>query len=79
MMRPTHVALKHPYRFTAVLAVAVIVVYVAAAPLLKLPSDNTGIVYLIANVVLAALGAVLLTAHRAEMTSKALGSYAARR
>ena len=63
-MRPPHFALKHPYRFTALLVAAVIVVYVAAgtaAALLKLPSDNTGIVYLIANVALAVLGAALLT------------------
>lgn len=62
-MQPSF-AIKHPYRFTALLVVMIVVTYLAAgtaAALLKLPPDNTGIVYLIANLALVGLGTALLT------------------
>lgn len=66
MQQPTF-ATKHPYRFTALLMAAIVLVYLAsgtAAALLKLPASNTSNVFLLANLALAILGAALLTGLR---------------
>ena len=66
MQQPTF-ATKHPYRFTALLMAAIVLVYLAAgtaAALLKLPASNTSGVFLLANLALAILGAALLTGLR---------------
>jgi membrane protease YdiL (CAAX protease family) len=66
MQQPTSPT-KHPYRFTALLMAAIVLVYLAAgtaAALLKLPASNTSDVFLLANLGLAILGAALLTGLR---------------
>lgn len=54
-------AMKRPYRFTALTVVGVIVVYLASGTVAAVSKLPTIILYLIANLVLVTLAAVLLT------------------
>jgi membrane protease YdiL (CAAX protease family) len=63
-MQSSSFSMKHPYWFTALILLAIILVYLAsgtAVAMLKLP---TGDLYFIANVVLTLLGTGLLTGWR---------------